>query len=258
MHRIFLDMNSIPTHTSRLMDKREFRWLNGFDFGYNPSKSFLKNMNNALRKEYTEITGNDFDVLFMNIVDPDDLIYLPAELTATLKARIEVQKPTYWGNCLIGWRSKNQDRLIKPEDDVTEDEIEFKWLELSLPVFPEESQKKPDVAKRLGLSLTYTLVVESGIESQDLEFYVQLKDSTIVERLAERFGFLQEQWNQQADQDISRTKGYLHQFYFDREEDGEYVFRIDMGSAGVEGLKLALNEFNDPAWRIQRVEIFNS
>lgn len=240
------------------MSKREYKWLDGFHFGYKPSESFLKNMNNALRKEYTEITGNDFDVLFMNIEDPDDLVYIPAEHTATLKAQIEVQKPSYWGNCLIGWRSKNRDRLIKPEDEVTEDEIEFKWLELSLPVFPEEIQKKPDVAKRLGLALDYALVVESGIESQDLEFYVQLTDSNVVEALAERFGFLQVHWNQQADQDANRKKGYIHQLYFDREEEDEFVFRIDMGSSGIEGLKLALSEFNDPAWGVKRVEIFNS
>ncbi|GAB2524260.1 hypothetical protein [Spirosoma aerophilum] len=238
------------------MAKRSLHWLKDFKSAYKPSRSFLTCLNNALHKEYTDITGREFDILYLFAERPSDLIYLPGEYTAVLKASIEVQTRNYWGECLIGWRPKAMDKLVKPEDDIAENEVEFKWIELSLPNIASQPPATLNMGERLNLSLDYQLIIENGIDSQDVEFYLQLNDSAIVKSLESELATLQANWNEQADQDTTRQTGYIHWLSFEREEDGEYVFRMDTGSAGVEGLKRMLGAFNDPKWGIKKVELF--
>ncbi|WP_155297325.1 hypothetical protein [Spirosoma aerolatum] len=236
------------------MAKRPLQWLKGFRFVYKPSKSFLNCMNNALQKEYTEITGKEFDILYLFAERPEDLVYLPTEHAGVLKASIEVYKRNYWGNCLIGWRPKLMDRVVKPGDEIKEGEVEFKWIELSLPVIPETTSVKSDLAKRLGLTINYILK-EDNPSDLDIELWLQLADPSIIKSLEQQLAVLQANWNEQADQDTTRQKGYIHSVSLAREEEGEYVFQIDLGSASTEGLKVILNELNNPKWGITQVEI---
>jgi hypothetical protein len=233
------------------MAKKTNTWLKDFKSVYKASDSFLDCMNKALQKEYSEITGRDFDVLYLFAERPSDLVYLPSEHAAVLKASIEIVKRTYWGDCLIGWRHRAFDRVVRPEEEIKEEDVEFRWIELTLPIFPEEAPTIPSLGERLGLSLNYELINNEGA-SVDLTFIVEGSQAVTI---PDRLGTIINEWNRLAAEDETKQKGFIHNLLLESIEKDIAIFTIDTGSSGYDGLKLILAELNDPVWGVRKVTI---
>ncbi|WP_170061189.1 hypothetical protein [Spirosoma aerolatum] len=236
------------------MAQRPLKWLSDFEYRYKPSLSFLNCMDQQLRYEYTQLTNKTFDVQFLFIEFQDDLQYINDPNEALLKAS-QRYKGNYPGECIITWRHNFEDRFVLPDEEIQIADIAFKWRKLVCPDLSFLTTKPSNsISQRLGLTLSYILKEDSP-SGLDVELRLQLADPSIVKSLEQQLAVLQANWNEQALQDTTRQKGYIHSVSLAREEEGEYVFQIDLGSAANEGLKVILNEFNNPKWGITQVEI---
>ncbi|QIP11898.1 hypothetical protein G8759_04245 [Spirosoma aureum] len=235
------------------MAKNAYKWLSDFKDRYKASPSFLASMDHELRKEYTKLTNKEFDILYLFIEFQDNLRYDKQTNEAVLEAspRFVVN---YAGEAIITWKHKYESNLILPADDIQPYEVSFKWSKLVLPNLPMDPVKE-DLAKKLGLQLSYVLIDETFIASLDISFHVQLKDPLIIETLSTHLGDLVNAWNLRAEQDSTRQTGFIHNFYLDGQQKNKVIFRLDTGSSGYDGLKLILAELNDPVWGVRKVTI---
>ncbi|GAB3705860.1 hypothetical protein GCM10027592_38800 [Spirosoma flavus] len=236
------------------MAKSNLKWLSDFEYRYKPSKSFLTLMDKELRSEYSKLMNKEFDVRFLFIEFQDDLSYVEQTGEALLKASPRLVA-NFAGEAVISWKHKYLKKLVLPSDEISQDDVHFLWLQLILPSLLPTPKKPVDLAKKLGLYLNYPFVDYIDTASLDVEFYVQVQDSSVIEQLTNRIETLRSNWNHQADLDQSRRKGYIHNFYPHGHKGEYFVFRMDTGSAAGEALKLVLNELNNPRWGIQKVEL---
>ncbi|QHV98242.1 hypothetical protein [Spirosoma endbachense] len=236
------------------MAKNAYKWLSDFKDRYKASPSFLASMDHELRKEYTKLTNKEFDILYLFIEFQDNLKYDKQTNEAALEAspRFVVN---YAGEAIITWKHKYESNLILPADDIQPYEVSFKWSKLALPNLPTDKPAKEDLAKKLGLQLSYVLIDKTFIASLDISFHVQLEDPLIIETLSTHLGTIINEWNRLAAEDETKQKGFIHNLLLESIEQDVAIFTIDTGSSGYDGLKLILAELNDPVWGVRKVTI---
>ncbi|AQG82121.1 hypothetical protein AWR27_24185 [Spirosoma montaniterrae] len=212
-------------------------------------------MDKRLREEYTRLTKKEFDVKFLFIEFQDDLSYDIVSNKAWLKASPRYEN-NYAGECIISWNSVHNNELIMPDRILQKEDIVFKWAHLIRPILPSVGDfLLHSAAQRYGLTLNYTLVEEVDQATTDLELYVKLDDASVIESLTNQLYAFRERWNNEAEQDSIRRRGYIHWLSFERIEQEEYVFRVDIGSSGNEGFIAILDEFDNPTWQVKHIII---
>lgn len=153
----------------------------------------------------------------------------------------------------IKWRSKQEGKIIYPQDEIEESEVEF-WFDR---VFEKTAKEKWfKIPPKLGINLkplSYQLNVESFTEHFYLVITFKVHNEQLVKEVEKLLNEKIERWNE-----LSSVKdgkyGYVHDRETHKLMPNLLIFYIDGGSSSIVFLKLVFEALSDTQY-IEKVTI---
>jgi len=233
--------------------------------GWKVSKSFIERLDAQLKSEFEELTGKCFDgrryhfqIGYENELEYNELVTVPfGKISGTLMFGRSIDISFIWFDLTTKM-------LYRIEDDISNSNVEFHWIDLLVrdpSIMSIKLNSLIDIRTSHNIDCNFPVMVYAGEIGTDVSFNFKLPNSSVIHELLEVLLSAQSEWNDQtlhenhSDPEIT---GIIHSARYSHENDeGQFVFPVDTGSSSEHVFKFIIDKLSKSEIPILELEIEN-